>query len=86
MIKNWKKSSTGNKEDKSYWMWRWWKQYNFYIIWMGIEGPQLIAVNTDVRHLLITKAHRKILVGKQLTKGLGAGKDPKVGARSRKRI
>jgi len=51
---------------------------------MGIEGPELIAVNTDVRHLLITKAHKKILVGKQLTKGLGAGKDPKVGEEAAK--
>jgi cell division protein FtsZ len=51
---------------------------------MGIEGPELIAVNTDVRHLLITKAHKKILVGKQLTRGLGAGKDPKVGEEAAK--
>ena len=51
---------------------------------MNIEGPELIAINTDVRHLLITKAHKKILIGKQLTKGLGAGKDPKVGEEAAK--
>ncbi|MGC9079677.1 MAG: cell division protein FtsZ [Nanopusillaceae archaeon] len=51
---------------------------------MNIEGPELIAVNTDVRHLLITKAHKKILIGKQLTRGLGAGKDPKVGEEAAK--
>ncbi|BBL45312.1 cell division protein FtsZ [Nanobdella aerobiophila] len=51
---------------------------------MNIEGPELIAINTDVRHLLITRAHKKILVGKQLTKGLGAGKDPKIGEEAAK--
>lgn len=40
---------------------------------------ELIAINTDVRHLLKVKAHRKILIGKELTKGLGAGKNPKIG-------
>ena len=51
---------------------------------IGVEGVELIAINTDVKHLLNTKAHKRILIGKQLTKGLGAGKDPKVGEEAAK--
>jgi len=51
---------------------------------MGIYGAELIAINTDVRHLLNVRAHKKILIGKQLTKGLGAGKDPKLGEEAAK--
>ncbi len=51
---------------------------------MNVQGPELIAINTDVRHLIVTKSHKKILIGKQLTKGLGAGKDPKVGEEAAK--
>ena len=46
---------------------------------MNIEGATLIAANTDAHHLAITKAHRKILLGKKTTRGLGAGSDPKLG-------
>jgi len=39
-----------------------------------------VAINTDAQHLLSkTKADRKILIGKQTTRGLGAGGDPKIG-------
>lgn len=51
---------------------------------MNIEGVELIAINTDVRHLINVKAHKKVLIGKQLTRGLGAGKDPKVGEEAAK--
>jgi cell division protein FtsZ len=46
---------------------------------IGISGATTIAVNTDAKHLGITKAHKKILIGKQLTKGLGAGGYPEIG-------
>jgi len=46
---------------------------------MGIEGAELIAVNTDAQDLLATKADKKILIGKKLTRGLGAGSNPKIG-------
>jgi len=46
---------------------------------MNIEGATLVAANTDAHHLAITKAHRKILLGKKTTRGLGAGSDPKLG-------
>ncbi len=45
----------------------------------GIADVELIAANTDAQHLLITKANRKILLGKRITRGLGAGALPQVG-------
>src|SRR6266704_3046425 len=45
----------------------------------GISGAQLCAVNTDAKHLLSVRAPKKILIGKRLTKGLGAGALPEVG-------
>lgn len=46
---------------------------------MGIKGATTVAMNTDARHLNITKANKRILIGKQLTKGMGAGGYPEVG-------
>ncbi|MFH1174267.1 MAG: cell division protein FtsZ [archaeon] len=46
---------------------------------VGIVGAETIAINTDAQHLLYTTADKKILIGKELTKGLGAGGIPKVG-------
>jgi cell division protein FtsZ len=45
----------------------------------GVEEAELIAVNTDAQHLLHTRAPRKILIGKNVTKGLGAGSIPEMG-------
>ena len=45
----------------------------------GIEGVEFIAVNTDAQALHHSKATRKIHIGKDATKGLGAGADPAVG-------
>ncbi len=45
----------------------------------GIEGAETIAVNTDAQDLLYTNAQRKILIGRELTGGLGAGSIPQVG-------
>lgn len=45
----------------------------------GISGAQMCAVNTDAKHLLSVHAPKKILIGKRLTKGLGAGALPEVG-------
>lgn len=46
---------------------------------MGAKGAVTIAVNTDQVHLSIINADKKILIGKSLTKGLGAGGYPAVG-------
>lgn len=45
----------------------------------GIKGATTIAINTDAKHLSVSKAHKKILIGKNLTKGLGAGGYPEIG-------
>ncbi|MDZ7744301.1 MAG: cell division protein FtsZ [Candidatus Saccharibacteria bacterium] len=45
----------------------------------GIEGVEFIAVNTDAQALHHSKAQTKIHIGKDTTRGLGAGADPKVG-------
>ncbi|WP_457611787.1 cell division protein FtsZ, partial [Methanocaldococcus sp.] len=50
----------------------------------GIEGAKTIALNTDAQQLLRTKADKKILIGKKLTRGLGAGGDPKIGEEAAK--
>jgi cell division protein FtsZ len=46
---------------------------------IGIKGGEFIAVNTDAQDLLYSDADYKILIGKELTMGLGAGSDPKIG-------
>jgi cell division protein FtsZ len=51
---------------------------------MGIAGVNLIGMNTDARHLLKIKAHKKILLGKKTTGGRGAGSNPQIGEESAK--
>ncbi|MEK6859650.1 MAG: cell division protein FtsZ [Nanoarchaeota archaeon] len=46
---------------------------------IGIKGGEFIAVNTDAQDLLYSDADYKILIGKELTMGLGAGSNPKIG-------
>jgi cell division protein FtsZ len=46
---------------------------------VGITGAETMAVNTDAQDLLYTNADIKILIGKEITSGLGAGSIPKVG-------
>jgi len=57
------------------------------ITWLfnkGINGATIYGVNTDALHLSITKADDKILIGKELTRGLGAGGRPQVGREAAK--
>jgi cell division protein FtsZ len=51
---------------------------------VGIVGSETVAVNTDAQDLLYTDADRKILIGKDITGGLGAGADPNIGAEAAK--
>jgi len=51
---------------------------------IGIKGGELIAINTDAQDLLYANADSKILIGKELTQGLGAGSNPKIGHESAK--
>ena len=46
---------------------------------IGIHGAETFALNTDAQALLSVNAGRKVLIGKHLTRGLGAGSDPSVG-------
>jgi len=46
---------------------------------IGIKGCEMIAVNTDAQDLLYSDADYKILIGKEITQGLGAGSNPRVG-------
>ncbi len=50
----------------------------------GINGADLIAINTDAQHLLIANAPYKILIGRHLTRGLGAGSLPQIGEEAAK--
>ena len=45
----------------------------------GIKGCEIIAVNTDAQDLLYTNTDSKILIGRELTHGLGAGSNPRIG-------
>jgi cell division protein FtsZ len=45
----------------------------------GLKGVEFVAVNTDAQALLISDADVKLDIGRQLTRGLGAGSDPDVG-------
>jgi cell division protein FtsZ len=45
----------------------------------GIVGARLIAINTDAQHLIRTHADQRILIGRQRTRGLGAGSIPQIG-------
>ena len=45
----------------------------------GVSGAQLCAINTDAKHLLSIHSPKKILIGKNITRGLGAGAIPQVG-------
>ncbi len=46
---------------------------------IGIQGAKCVAINTDRQHLDMIESHIKILIGKDLTRGLGAGGNPEVG-------
>ncbi|WP_040164159.1 cell division protein FtsZ [Microbacterium gorillae] len=49
---------------------------------IGLRGVEFIAVNTDAQALLMSDADVKLDVGRELTRGLGAGADPEVGRRA----
>ena len=48
----------------------------------GIEGVEFITVNTDRQALLLSKASTKIQIGEKITRGLGAGANPDIGAQA----
>ena len=52
------------------------------MIEVGLKGVEFIAVNTDAQALLMSDADVKLDVGRELTRGLGAGADPEVGKKA----
>jgi cell division protein FtsZ len=50
----------------------------------GIDGATIYAANTDALHLSVTKADEKVLIGKELTRGLGCGGKPERGREAAK--
>ncbi|MDX1610879.1 MAG: cell division protein FtsZ [Candidatus Thermoplasmatota archaeon] len=50
----------------------------------NVEGAEFYALNTDAQHLLNTPLDNKLLIGRHLTKGLGAGSLPQVGEQAAK--
>ncbi len=52
------------------------------LVKMGLVGAKTVAINTDSQHLKTIQAEEKILIGRKLTRGMGAGGDPEVGRRA----
>jgi len=52
------------------------------MIELGLSGVEFVAINTDAQALLLSDADVKLDVGRDLTRGLGAGADPEVGRRA----
>jgi len=50
----------------------------------GVQGAEIIALNTDKQHLELMEADKKILIGRDLTRGLGCGGYPEKGRESAK--
>jgi cell division protein FtsZ len=48
----------------------------------GLRGVEFVAINTDAQDLLMSEAHVKLDIGRELTRGLGAGADPEIGKRA----
>ena len=49
---------------------------------MGYSGAKTIAINTDRQHLETVSADERMLIGRKLTRGMGAGGDPEVGRKA----
>ncbi|WP_300010743.1 cell division protein FtsZ [Pseudonocardia sp.] len=52
------------------------------MIEVGLKGVEFIAVNTDAQALLMSDADVKLDIGRELTRGLGAGANPEVGRKA----
>jgi len=52
------------------------------MIEVGLRGVEFIAINTDAQALLMSDADVKLDIGRELTRGLGAGANPEVGGRA----
>lgn len=50
-----------------------------YMMEKNIEGVELISINTDLQSLELIKSHKKVQIGKNISKGQGAGANPQIG-------
>lgn len=48
----------------------------------GLRGVEFVAINTDAQQLVMSEAHVKLDIGREITRGLGAGADPEIGRRA----
>jgi len=51
---------------------------------LGVSGAECVAINTDIQHLDVIHADKKILIGEKVTQGLGAGNLPYIGRNAMK--
>lgn len=51
---------------------------------VGVQGAETVAINTDAQDLLYTTADKKLLIGREVTQGLGAGSNPRLGEEAAK--
>ncbi len=49
---------------------------------IGIKGAKTITINTDIKHLKISRSDKRVLIGKETTRGLGAGGYPETGRKA----
>ncbi len=52
------------------------------MITQGLQGVEFIAINTDAQALMMSHAANRVRIGDKLTKGLGSGGDPAIGAKA----
>ena len=67
---------------KVIWVWGGWNNTINRMIEEGLDGVEFVAVNTDAQALAGSLAQKKVNIGLNLTKGLGAGANPEVGRKS----
>jgi cell division protein FtsZ len=48
----------------------------------GLQGVEFVAINTDAQALMLSNAPKRVRIGDKLTRGLGAGGNPEVGAKA----
>jgi cell division protein FtsZ len=51
---------------------------------LGVSGAECVAINTDIQHLDVIHADKKVLIGEKVTQGLGAGNLPYIGRNAMK--
>jgi cell division protein FtsZ len=49
---------------------------------VNVKGAETIIMNTDAAHMVMCKADKKVLLGRDITRGLGAGGDPEIGKKA----